>query len=221
MGYQLTEAALVSAMETASSMEGRDLVEVIQSNTVVWPGKLTMLIQYEDNLTVVQRVTMYKDRPIIPPSLRADVQDTLHSGHQGVTGMSARAANSIWWPGMTDDIKIRRANCRVCDINTPSYVNEPLALLPGLQYPFQQICLDYFTLEARPFLVLIDRYSSRPSVWHPKKGDAGEPIKFLRTHCETSGAPEGLTSDVGPQYISAELQTFLQTWSIEHRLSSA
>ena len=62
-------------------MEGRDLVEVIQSNAETWPGNLANFLRRKDNLTVVQGVPMYKDRPIVPPSLTLEVLERLHSGH--------------------------------------------------------------------------------------------------------------------------------------------
>ena len=44
-------------VETASSMEGRDLEEVIKSEAEMWPGNLTTLLRHKDNLMVVQGVT--------------------------------------------------------------------------------------------------------------------------------------------------------------------
>ena len=113
---------------------------------------------------------------------------------------------------MNEDIRTLRAGCRMCDSNTPSQPKEPPVPLPDIQYPFQQIYLDYFTVKARQYSVITDRYSGWPSVYQAKRGNAKELIKFLRIHCETFRAPEVLTSDGGPHYI------FLETWSIEHRL---
>ena len=185
----------------------------------VWPANLTKLLRHKNNLKVVQGVAMYKDRPIVPPWIRAEVLDTVHSGHQGAASMVARISNSVWWPGMNDDIRTMRANCRMCNSYTPSKAKEPPVPLPDLQYPFQQICSDYFTLEARHYLVIINRYSGWPSAQLAQKGNASELINFLCT--QTFGAPELLILDVGPQCISAQLRTFLETWGINHRLSSA
>ena len=38
---------------------------------------------------------MYDDRIIIPPSLRKEVLECLHSAHQGTVGMKARARSSV------------------------------------------------------------------------------------------------------------------------------
>ena len=78
--------------ERLRNMEGRDLVEVIQSDAETWPGHLSRLLKHKYDLTVVQGVAMYKEQPIVPPSLRVEVLETLNSGHQGVTSMVARPA---------------------------------------------------------------------------------------------------------------------------------
>ena len=205
--------------ETKASLQG--LVDVIQGEVEEWPKEFARIAGYRDNLTVVDGVAMYRDRPVIPPTLRPEVLATLHSGHQGVTSMVSRASGSVWWPGINEDIKVVRSGCRTCDANTPSQPKEPPAPLPGLQYPFQQVCADYFTLEAREYLVIVDRYSGWPSVHQARRGDAKELVSILRSHCGTFGAPEVLTTDGGPQLVARETEDFLKTWGITHRISSA
>ena len=52
---------------------------------------------------------MYDGR-IIPPSLRKEVLECLHSAHQGTVGMKARARSSVYWPGMSNAItSVKRA----------------------------------------------------------------------------------------------------------------
>ena len=101
-------------------------------------GNLSKLLK--DDLTVVQGVAMYKDRPIVPPSLVAEVLDTLHSRHQGATSMVVRVSNYVWWPGMNNNIRTMRASGWMCDSNTPSQPKKPLVPLPDIQYLLQQIC---------------------------------------------------------------------------------
>ena len=53
---------------------------------------------------------MYGSRIVIPASLRREVLECLHAAHQGVSGMKARASNSVYWPGIAADIASRRAH---------------------------------------------------------------------------------------------------------------
>ena len=44
-------------------------------------------------------------RIIIPPSLRQDVLEKLHSGHQGITKCHLRARQLVWWPGLSKQLE--------------------------------------------------------------------------------------------------------------------
>ena len=208
-------------MEANGSREYQQLVEAVQGPEDEWPEALKSLKQFREDITMVGGVAIYKDCPIIPIPLRPEVLATLHSGHQGVTGMWARASTSVWWPGMWDDISQVRSRCRECDTNTPSQPKEPPVPMPEVLYPFQQVCMDYFSLNGKEYLVTVDRYSVWPSVHLAKTRDSKELTRTLRLHCETFGVPEVLTSDGGPQFVSRGTQEFLETWGITHRVSSA
>ena len=47
-------------------------------------------------------------------------QQSVHSAHQGVTGMTLRAERSVFWPGITNDIQVTRDRCLTCHKNAPS-----------------------------------------------------------------------------------------------------
>ena len=112
-------------------MERRDLVEVIQSDTEVWPGKLTKLLRYKDDLTVVQGVAMYKDHLIIHSSLRAEFLETLHSGHQH-DGQSLQLRLVAGQDHRHQDEEDKLPTVQQ---QHPSQAKEPPEPLPDLQYP--------------------------------------------------------------------------------------
>ena len=68
------------------------------------PKNLKPYHQFRHDLHVVNGVPCYKDKVIIPEKLRAQVVDSVHAAHQGVSGMLSRVENSIFWPGITTDI---------------------------------------------------------------------------------------------------------------------
>ena len=49
-------------------------------------------------------MNLYKERILIPPALREEILSALHSAHQGITSMTARANISVFWPGITAHI---------------------------------------------------------------------------------------------------------------------
>ena len=64
--------------------------------------------QYRQNITSTDGVILYKDRVIVPPSLRGEILSTLHAAHQGISMMTARAESSVFWPGISADISTTR-----------------------------------------------------------------------------------------------------------------
>ena len=98
--------------------------------------------QFREHLYSIDGVIIYKDRIVIPPSLRQSCLAALHAAHQGVSSMISRAETSIFWPGITTDIHAIRANCSYCNQMAPSHLPPISPIIAA--YPFQCICADYF-----------------------------------------------------------------------------
>ncbi len=162
---------------------------------------------------------MYKNRIVIPPSLRQDCIQALHAAHQGVSRMTARAETSIFWPGITNAIAHVRAQCDDCNRNAPSQPSAPPAPRVEPLYPFQCLCADYFQYKGDTYLVVVDRYSNWPVVERAADGATGL-ITCLRHIFATYVIPDELSSDRGPEFTSSLTQAFLQQWGVHHRLSS-
>ena len=167
-------------------------------------------------------MVFYKERIVIPSSLRGNILEILHAGHGGVASMTARAQASVWWPGLTADIEKTRQDCRSCDINTPTQPAAPPTPLPSPSFPFELICADFFSYAGHKYLVIVDRYSNWICVYKVHKGDGAEMlVKTLRQYFMTYGCCSELASDGGLEFVSNTCQTFLRQWGVRHRLSSA
>ena len=112
-----------------------------------------------DLLVCENGVIMFQDRIVIPKLLRSTVLATLHSAHQGIDGMRARAKNAVYWPGLNAAIKQKRDNCSVCNRIAPSQAREPIQMMPQPEFPFQFICMDAFQMEGKDYLVAVDKFS--------------------------------------------------------------
>ena len=183
------------------------------------PEPLKQYFQYREGLSTVDGVILYKDRIVVPPSLRQEVLDALHSAHQGVTSMTARAETSVFWPGITPDISALRSSCQQCNRNAPSNPSAPPVPPMSPEYPFQCICADYFTYQGHHYLVVVDRYSNWPIVEQSAVGASGL-ITCLRRIFVTYGIPDELAPDGGPEFTATATRQFLNDWGVHHRLSS-
>ena len=210
-------------LATTSDQLMSQLLEVIEDgfpeNRTNLHPELKQYFQFRENLSTFDGVVLYRDRIVIPPSLRDKVLSALHSAHQSVSQMSSRAETSVFWPGMTPAINDLRAHCIACNRIAPSQPSLPPTppVLPA--YPFQCIAADYFQYAGNHYLVAVDRYSNWPIVEHSANGSQGL-LTALRKTFTTFGISEELTSDGGPEFGSHATKTFLHNWGVSHRMSS-
>jgi hypothetical protein len=183
---------------------------------------LRQYFNIRNDLWIQNDIIMFKDRVVIPTSLRTQVVNLLHSAHQGIEGMRSRAVNAVYWPGLNSSIREKRRNCSVCEKIAPSQTREPLQLFPHAEYPFEQICMDAFEMEGHHYSVVVDRFSSWLLVFHYRNPpQAKHIILTLRSVFTTYGAPKTLFSDGGLPFQALEVKEFLQRWEVTHVTSSA
>ena len=185
------------------------------------PSEIRNFWGTKHRLSVFQDVVLFDKRLVIPSNLRQRTIRLLHSAHQGCTGMKSRAETTVYWPGINSCILNFRAQCRSCSIHAPSQPKEPLIITPSPEWPFQQVCADYFEIDGNGYLTIVDRFSGWISLYYfPGKATATQLISVCRSLFVTFGTPEDLSSDGGPQFISTKFQEFLTIWGIHHRKSS-
>ena len=167
-----------------------------------------------DKLTTVENTVACGDRLVIPQHLRKEVLEVLHCGHQGCTGMQARARDTVYWPGINSDIAKTRQDCRSCDRVAPSLPAAPPSALPSPEYPFQMVASDYFSFAGVHYFILVDRYSNWPSVYKATGDGAKELVRVLREYMGTFGVMSEISSDGGSQYTSDTLKQLCQKYEI-------
>ena len=174
----------------------------------------------KDRLSYEKNLVLLDDRIVIPTTFRATILNNLHSAHHGVSSMSRRANQTVYWPGMEADIRNRRYSCSHCNENAPSQTKEPYSEAPKPMYPFQYICMDYFEIGHHSYLSCVDRFSGWLTIIHFKNATSLKLISACRNIFIAYGVPEELSSDGGPQFTSSDFKEFLSNWGVHHRLSS-
>ena len=208
---------------TISDDDMRELLSLIDGGLPItkkeMPPNLKTYFHLKDGLYTLDGVVMFNDRIVIPRSLRSKILDSLHSAHQGVSSMTARAESSVFWPGITSDIQKIRERCSHCNRNAPSQPSPPPTPPKTPIYPFQAICSDYFHYGGQHYCVIVDRYSNWPTVEKSKDGASGL-VASLRRVFVTFGISEELTSDGGTEFTASQTKQFLKDWGVHHRISS-
>lgn len=69
------------------------------------PEEIREYYGYNDELSLNGQLLMRGERIIIPKIMRRDMLKKIHDGHLGIEGCIRRARESIFWPGISADIK--------------------------------------------------------------------------------------------------------------------
>ena len=183
--------------------------------------------EYRDKLNVWEGLLLCDDRIVVPSKLREQAIRNIHSAHQGVSGMTARANICMFWPGITTDLEKVRIGCRQCHLNAPTQPKLPPVTTPKTpKVPFEMIFSDYFQLVTYHYLIIGDRLSGWTEVIRVTPGTHSSGAKglcsALRRVLATFGVPYEISSDGGSEYVAPETAFFFAKWGIHyHRRSSA
>ena len=143
---------------------------------------------------------------------------SLHSAHQCLVKMLDRVKDSVFWAGITTNLKSVRDSCSYCNRNARSQAMMPLQPLTSPDYPFQMVLADYCNLKGKSWPVLCNCLLGWLSVQsHPREASAKDLVKTLKEYFSIFGIPEHLSSNDGPQFCLETLKTFFKTWGVrEH-----
>ena len=109
-------------------------------------------------LTVLQNILLKGTRIAIPSSMRLEILDKIHEGHQGIIKCRERAKSSVWWPGLSREIQNLVQQCRTCALHRDNKP-EPLNTTPLPDRPWQIVATDLFQMKGVEYLIVIDYYS--------------------------------------------------------------
>ena len=181
-----------------------------------------------DRLSITDNMITYSfenkpTRILIPRSLRKKAIDNLHSANQGSTSMLSRVRESIYWPGIDNDVDMHCQTCMQCRANAPSKQKEPMIPSDIPDYPFQKVATDMFELNDYWYLAYVDRLTGFPELaYFPRDTTSALIINVLREFFQRWGVPEEISMDGAPNYTSHEITNWLSSWGVTHtRVSSA
>ena len=182
--------------------------------------ELDRYYQNRQYLSLIQECVMFQNRIIIPEIEKQRVLKEIHNAHQGVTRCIASAKESVWWFGITEDIKAHVGSCIQCMIYENKKI-ETLEMIPIPKGPWEMLGTDIFQLSGKKYLLVVDYYSKYIELAFLEKGEnSGRIIEKLKSIFSRHGIPDQVISDNGPQYASLEFKEFTKVYKYKHITSS-
>ena len=84
------------------------------------PQELHPYWNFWDELSVKDGLVTKSSKLCIPSSLRRKILEQIHEGHQGMEKCMLKARESVYWPGISDDIWEAVEKCEICQSSSRS-----------------------------------------------------------------------------------------------------
>ena len=184
------------------------------------PDELRDMFASRSELSVYAGLLLYRDRIVIPEKLKGDILESIHEGHLGLNKCRSRAQATVWWPGISKDIKTKVETCDFCQQNRPSQQKEPAIINPLPSRPWQKIAADLCELDRKHYLVVTDYYSRFIEIAYLQTLTSDQVIGKMKNIFARWGIPEELVSDNGPQFTSETFHLFADKYGFRQTYSS-
>lgn len=178
-----------------------------------------MFHRYKDEMHYENGLLFKNHRLIIPTKLQQTICKWLHAPHLGIEKTLARARESFYWPGMTNDITESVKSCTVCEKSTRNNQKEPLVQESPPSYPFQRVSIDIYDYAGHGFLALIDAYSGYLISHRIIEKSARHVMELLDSIFCRYGYPTEIKSDNVP-FNSREFEKYASEPNIVLKFSS-
>jgi len=169
-------------------------------------------------------------RPVVPPPFQRPVFDQVHGlAHAGVRATCRMISARFVWPGLANDVKEWVRACTSCC--RAKVTQQETTEVKKMEVPasrFSHVHVDLVgplppSAGGHTYLfTMVDRSTRWPEVCLMRGTSAGELVEaFIATWVTRFGVPAIITSDRGPQFMSATWQDWCGQLGIKHSPTTA
>ena len=167
------------------------------------------------------RILAMDGRVVIPTSKRKETLAQLHRTHQGIKKSRLAARETVFWSGISSDIKSMVEGCEACQKFCPSQAEEHFqSVLKEVTAPLELVSTDIYELKGKQFRVIADAYSGFVEVKPLRHITSADVVKALEEFFSLVGYPKRIRSDNGRQLVSEETKLYLRDNGIVQETSS-
>ena len=222
-GETATEESVYTMTTLSASVSIRDIDTELQSvRQFVKTGDAAHLprpylpLRYE--LTTIGQVVLRGTCIVPPASLRSQILQLVHEGHQGIVKTKERLRTKVWWPGIDHSAERLCKACTGCQVVSRPMAPPPVKSTPLPQHPWEHLATDILgpLPSGESLLVTVDYFSRFFEVDILRGTTSAAAITRLHAHFARYGLPRTLRTDNGPQFASEEFAAFLAEMGVDH-----
>ena len=187
------------------------------------PQEIQKYWTFREELTIEDGLILKGTCIVIPEGMREGILKQIHEGHLGLNKCQMRAKETVYWPGLNDQLEKLILNCQLCLKYSRSKNKSipPTALgheVPAV--PWSKVATDIFHHESQPYLLVVDYTSRFPIVRRLKSMSAQNIAEQFQSIFSEYGWPDTLVSDNGPCYSAKTFTNLMKEYAVNHITSS-
>ena len=183
------------------------------------PQELHTFWNYREDLSMENGLITKGARLLIPSTLRRKVLEQIHNGHLGIEKCMLKARDSVFWPGISNDIHETVEKYGICQAS--SRAAKPVGNVSDVPpHPWHTLGTDLFYWNKIDYLVIGDYFSKYLMGRRLPNSSTHTVIKELGLFFTELGTLFILRSDNGPCYSFREFHNFLGFYQVDHITSS-
>ena len=216
-------------LELQEATKGDPVMQVLTSQIMAgWPKTIKEIKDdirpfwdYRDELSVENGLVVKGCRIIVPTAMREYIMEKLHTGHLGITKCQLRARDSVFWPGINQQIKDLINRCLICQKYQDAQMREEMIPHDVPTTPWTKVGSDLFHFQGDNYVLVTD-YTTKYAVVRklPTTAPSSTVIAVHKRIFSDLGVPQEIVSDRGPHYKAQEFGDFCRQWGITHTCSS-
>ena len=187
------------------------------------PTKVQKCWTFHEELTVEDGLVLKGMRIIIPNKKREAILKLIHEGHLGLNECKMRAKETVYWPGINEQLEHLVLNCQLClKYSRSKDKNKPHTALGHKvpPVPWSKVATDIFHYESHSYLLVVDYTSRFPIVREVKSMSAQHIAEHFRLIFSEYGWPDTLVSDNGLCYVAETFTSLMKEYAVNHITSS-
>ena len=189
------------------------------SNVKEVPKELQSYWTFREELTIEDGLILKGTRIVIPSKKHEAVLKLIHEGHLGLNKCKLHTKETIYWPGLNDQLDKLILNCELC----LKYLQAKCKQLPNMAlgqeipiHPWTKLATDLFHFEGVSYLLVVDYTSRFPVMWKLSSMIAQHVTSHFKLIFSEYGWPNTLVSDNGPCYTAEVFTNLMQEYSMNH-----
>ena len=180
------------------------------------PNELHPYWNYRDEISMEDGILLKSHRILIPHTLRMEMLDLIHEGHQGIEKCLLCSRESLFWPGITDEIHQTVNKCLICQSTSTAQRKLPSVPSEIPPHSWHTLGTDLFYWKHSDYLVIGDYFSKYLIVRKLPCSTGSAVCKEILNIITEFGKPYIIRSDNGPCYTSKEFKELMELLQIQH-----